>query len=94
MRVIIFPKRMKRVLQVVAVVVIAVLAAQPALAGMTCGMLTVANVNCGHGASLCGMAMSQMGWTARCRSMLPAPAACRNAASMVFRKGLSKLLRE
>jgi len=52
---------MKRVLQVVAVVVIAVLAAQPAVAGMTCGMLTVANVNCGHGASLCGMAMSQMG---------------------------------
>ncbi|MGA2216871.1 MAG: hypothetical protein ABSG51_02210 [Terracidiphilus sp.] len=49
---------MKRVLQVAAVVVIAVLAAQPALAGVTCGMLTVARTAC---VSPCGMAMSQMG---------------------------------
>jgi len=49
---------MKRFLQIVAIAVIAILAAQPALAGLTCGMLTVPSAPC---APACGMAMSQMG---------------------------------
>jgi hypothetical protein len=49
---------MKRFLQIVAVAVVAILAAQPALAGMTCGMLRVPIGPC---APACGMAMSQMG---------------------------------
>jgi hypothetical protein len=51
-------KRMKRILQFVAVVVIALLAAQPALAGMSCEMGTPASMHC---APCCHKAMSRLG---------------------------------
>jgi hypothetical protein len=50
--------RMKRFLQFVAVVVVALLAAQPALAGMSCEMGTPASRHC---APCCDKGMSHMG---------------------------------
>jgi hypothetical protein len=49
---------MKKVLQIVAVALAAVLIAQPAIAGLTCGMTVSPVAAC---APACGMAMSQMG---------------------------------
>ncbi|MGA2634165.1 MAG: hypothetical protein ABSF16_08020 [Terracidiphilus sp.] len=49
---------MKRFLQIVALAVVASLAAQPALAGVTCAMGAPAMAPC---APDCGMSMSQMG---------------------------------
>jgi hypothetical protein len=56
--VVFFLKGMKRVLQVVAFALVAVLTAQPAIAGLTCGMTAAPVAAC---APACGMAMSQMG---------------------------------
>lgn len=53
-----FLMRMKKVLQIVVVALVAVLTAQPAIAGLTCGM-RVSPV--AAGASACGMEMSEMG---------------------------------
>jgi hypothetical protein len=50
--------QMKRLIQFVAVVMVALLAAQPALAGMSCEMGTPAS---GHCAPCCHKAMSHMG---------------------------------
>jgi hypothetical protein len=49
---------MKRFLSIVAVAVAAVLAAQPALAGLTCGMLTAPSHHC---ADHCDQAKSRLG---------------------------------
>jgi hypothetical protein len=49
---------MKKLIQFVAVALVAVLAVQPALAGLTCGMMPSASVPC---ASKCEMAMHRMG---------------------------------
>jgi hypothetical protein len=53
-----FLKDMKRLLQVATFALIAVLTAQPALAGLTCGMTPLVSVPC---APKCDMAMSHMG---------------------------------
>jgi hypothetical protein len=49
---------MKRLLQIVSVLVIALLAAQPALAGLTCNMEAPGSMAC---APVCAMATNQMG---------------------------------
>jgi hypothetical protein len=49
---------MKKVLQIVAAALVAVLTAQPAIAGLTCGIRVSPAAEC---VPACGMAMSQMG---------------------------------
>ena len=49
---------MKKILQIVAFALVAVLTAQPAVAGLTCGMTVSPVAAC---APACGMGMSQMG---------------------------------
>lgn len=76
---------MKRFLQIVALAVVASLAAQPALAGVTCAMGIPANASC---APDCGMSMSQMGMDCQVPMQMAGTGCDMNCCHNAFLQGI------
>jgi hypothetical protein len=79
---------MKRYLQIVAVVMVAILAAQPALAAMSCEMGTPAS---GHRALCCHKAMARMGMGCPMHHQVAAAGCEQNCCNYALPQGVAQL---